>query len=82
MLFHMQKKEQLILAEAYKEGQFAKATGNTEKFLRMLTEYQNNSAIYTEDTTKYRLLLETLEKVLPVENLYIVDSSDGSVNVK
>jgi len=49
-------------AEAYKEGQIAKATGNTEKFLRMLTEYQNNSAIYTEDTTKYRLLLKTLEK--------------------
>ncbi|WP_312101773.1 FtsH protease activity modulator HflK [Pygmaiobacter massiliensis] len=69
-------------AEAYKEEQLSKATGDTDKFLSMLTEYQNNSAIYTEDTTKYRLLLETLEKILPVAKLYIVDSSDGSVDVK
>ncbi len=47
----------------------------------MLDEYQKNSAIYTEDTTKYRLLLETLEKILPMVKIYIVDSSDGSVDV-
>ncbi|MPN11598.1 hypothetical protein SDC9_158901 [bioreactor metagenome] len=48
----------------------------------MLTEYQKNSAIYTEDTTKYRLLLETLEKILPTAKLYIVDSADGNVDVR
>ena len=69
-------------AEAYKEEQIAVATGDTEKFLSMLAEYQNNSAIYTEDTTKYRLLLETLDEILPVVKLYIVDSSDGRVDVK
>jgi len=67
--------------EAYKAEQVAKATGDTEKFLSMLDEYQKNSAIYTEDTTKYRLLLETLEKILPMVKIYIVDSSDGSVDV-
>lgn len=69
-------------AEAYKAEQISRATGDTEKFLSMLAEYQNNSAIYTEDTTKYRLLLETLEKILPTMKLYIVDSSDGSVDVQ
>ena len=74
--------EDLLDAEAYKAEQISRATGDTEKFLSMLAEYQNNSAIYTEDTTKYRLLLETLEKILPTVKLYIVDSSDGSVDVQ
>lgn len=69
-------------AEAYKAEQLAKATGDTEKFLSMLAEYQKNSSIYTADTTKYRLLLETLEKILPTVKMYIVDSADGSVDVK
>ncbi|WP_312611507.1 FtsH protease activity modulator HflK [Oscillibacter sp.] len=69
-------------AEAYKAEQISRATGDTEKFLSMLAEYQKNSAIYTADTTKYRLLLETLEKILPNVKMYIVDSADGSVNVK
>ena len=69
-------------AEAYKQEQVSRATGDTEKFLSMLKEYQNNSSIYTADTTKYRLLLETLDKILPTVKLYIVDSSDGSVDVK
>lgn len=69
-------------AEAYKAEQLARAIGDTEKFLSMLAEYQKNSSIYTSDTTKYRLLLETLEKILPTVKTYIVDSSDGSVDVK
>ena len=41
-----------------------------------------HSAAKSADTTKYRLLLETLDKILPTVKLYIVDSSDGSVDVK
>ena len=52
------------------------------KFLSVLEEYQNNSKIYTQDTTKYRLLLETLEKIMPKVKKYIVDSSDKSIDVK
>ncbi len=69
-------------AEAYKANQLAKATGDTDKFLSMLKEYKKNSDIYTEDTTKYRLLLETLEKILSTVKLYIVDSSNGNIDVK
>lgn len=72
----------LSQAEAYKTEQINKATGEADKFLSMLQEYQNNSRIYTQDTTKYRLLLETFEKILPKVKKYIVDSSDGSVDVK
>lgn len=69
-------------AESYRAGQINKATGDTDKFLSMLQEYQKNSKIYSQDTTKYRLLLETFEKILPKVNKYIVDSSDGSIDVK
>lgn len=72
----------LSQAEAYKTQQVNLATGEADKFLSMLQEYQNNSRIYTQDTTKYRLLLETFEKILPKVKKYIVDSSDGSVDVK
>lgn len=72
----------LSQAESYKTEQINKATGEADKFLSMLQEYQNNSRIYTQDTTKYRLLLETFEKILPKVKKYIVDSSDGSVDVK
>ena len=73
---------QLAQAEAYKTEAVNTATGDADKFLAMLTEYQNNSQIYTQDTTKYRLLLETMEKILPRVKKYIVNSSDGSIDVK
>jgi membrane protease subunit HflK len=69
-------------AESYKTQQVNIATGEADKFISMLQQYQNNSRIYSQDTTKYRLLLETFEKILPKVNKYIVDSSDGSVDVK
>lgn len=72
----------LSQAEAYKVGQINQATGDAEKFLSILTEYQNNSRIYSQDTTKYRMLLETFEKILPKVKKYIVDSSDGSIDVR
>lgn len=73
---------QVSEAEAYKAEAVNKAIGDTDKFNSMLTEYRNNSQIYTQDTTKYRLLLETFEKILPQVKKYIVNSSDGSVDVK
>ncbi|MGN9171810.1 FtsH protease activity modulator HflK [Lachnospiraceae bacterium HCP1S3_A8] len=73
---------QLSQAEAYKAEAVNTATGDADKFLAMLAEYQKNSQIYTQDTTKYRLLLETMEKILPRVKKYIVNSSDGSIDVK
>lgn len=72
----------LAQADAYKIEQINQATGDAEKFLSILEEYRNNSQIYTEDTTKYRMLLETFDKILPMVKMYVVDSSNGSIDVK
>lgn len=72
----------LSQAEAYKTEQINKATGEADRFLNMLQEFENNSRIYSQDTTKYRLLLETFEKIIPKVKTHIVDSSDGSVDIR
>ena len=76
------KLKEILDSKGTNVRQIAKATGDTEKFLSMLTEYKNNSKIYSEDTTKYRLLLETMDKILPLVKMYIVDSADGNVDLK
>ena len=48
----------------------------------MLQEYKNNSKIYSTDTTKYRLFLETMEKVLPNVKKYIVDAEENGIDIK
>ncbi len=74
--------EQITKAESYKTEIVNRATGDAQKFETMLSEYQKNSQIYSQDTTKYRLFLETMEKILPKVNKFIVDPSDGKVNLK
>ena len=69
-------------AEAYQIEEVNRAKGEAQKFESMLKEYQNNAAAYSKDSTKYRLFLETLEKILPKMKKYIVDSSDQSLDIK
>lgn len=69
-------------AESYRAEEINQASGEAQKFESMLAEYQNNSKIYTKDTTKYRLFLETLDKILPKMKKYILDSSDNSIDLK
>lgn len=69
-------------AEGYKTEAINQAQGDAEKFALMLQEYQNNSKIYSADTTKYRLFLETMEKVLPNVKKYIVDAKDNGIDIK
>jgi len=45
-------------------GLVNRARGEADAFAKMLAEYRRNSRIYTEDVTRQRLYLETLEKVL------------------
>ncbi len=72
---------EITQAEAYREEAVNTATGDADKFTAMFLEYQKNTEIYTQDTTKYRLLLETFEKILPKAKKYIVDSSDNKIDV-
>ncbi len=73
---------QVAKAESYKVEVVNRAMGETQKFESMLTEYENNSQIYSQDTTKYRLFLETMEKILPKVKKYIVNPSDGKINLR
>ncbi|MDA8227886.1 MAG: FtsH protease activity modulator HflK [Desulfitobacterium hafniense] len=74
--------EQITKAESYKAEAVNIAKGDSQKFETMLTEYQKNSQIYSQDTTKYRLFLETMEKILPKVKKFIVNPSDGKINLR
>jgi membrane protease subunit HflK len=77
--------EALSQAEAYKTEMVNIAKGDAERFEAMLAEYERNRKIYTEDTTKYRLYLETMEKILPRVKKYIINPSNGGsqkINLK
>jgi len=55
------------------------AKGDAQRFETMLAEYKKSGS---QDTTKYRLFMETMQKILPKVKKYIVDPSDGKVNIK
>lgn len=74
--------EELSKAESYKAEAINMAKGETQKFEAMLAEYKNNIQMYSQDTTKYRLFLETMEKILPKVKKYIINSSDGKINLR
>jgi len=77
--------EMISQAESYKIEAVNMAKGDAQKFETMLAEYQKNRKIYTEDTTRYRLYLETMEKIMPRVKKYIINPSDRGnqkVNLK
>lgn len=61
-------------AEAYAEEKLNIAKAETIKFDSLYEQYR-----LSKEVTKTRLLIETLEEVLPRTNVYIVDDSSGSV---
>ena len=65
----------LLEAEAYSKEKLNKAKAETAKFDSLYEEYK-----LSKDVTKARLLIETLEEVLPGCNVYIVDNRDGAIN--
>lgn len=64
-------------AEGYREEVINRASGDAEKFSSMLQEYRN-----AEDITKYRLYLETMEKILAKTKKFVLDSKKERVNLK
>ncbi len=71
--------EQITKAASYKAEVINKSKGDAQKFEAMLGEYQNTSS---QDTTKYRLFLETMEKVMPKVKKFIVNPSDDKINLR
>lgn len=71
--------EQITKAASYKAEAVNRAKGDAQRFEAMLGEYQNT---LSQDTTKYRLFQETMEKILPKAKKYIVNPSDGKINLR
>jgi len=70
-------------AQAYSSTVLAQANGAAHAFESVLAEYQTNSKIYGQDVTRYRLYLETLERILPRVQVYTVDTRNGGeVNLR
>lgn len=74
--------EQITKAASYKAETANRAKGDAQRFEAMLVEYQSARQIYSLDTTKYRLFQETMEKILPKVKKYIVNPSDGKINLR
>lgn len=61
-------------AEAYSEERINKAESEAAKFNSLYNEYR-----VSKNVTKTRMLIEALEEVLPIANVYIVDDKDGAI---
>jgi len=59
-------------AESYRDDVVNRAKGDAARFIQLLKEYRKAKFV-----TVTRLYLETLEKVLPQMNVYVVDASDA-----
>ncbi len=59
-------------AESYRIKVVNRATGDAQGFEAMLAQYQRDAKIYSEDVTRYRLYLETMERILPRIKKYIL----------
>jgi membrane protease subunit HflK len=59
-------------AEAFRQAQIARATGQAERFKAILSEYEK-----AEDVTRQRLYLEAMEEILPGVTKFIVSPQAG-----
>jgi membrane protease subunit HflK len=65
----------LKAAEAYQVERVRSARGDADRFLQVLAEYRK-----APDITETRLYLETMEKILPRMNKFIIENNgDGSL---
>src|SRR5947209_446836 len=62
----------VLAAQGYKDQHIAEATGNTTRFLELMTEFNK-----APDVTRTRLYLEAMEKILPKLRKYVIDSEHG-----
>ena len=63
--------------EAYKADVINRSGGEAGRFEKMLTEYEKNKKIYSADVTRYRLYLESMEKVMSRVKKYMVNTKNG-----
>jgi membrane protease subunit HflK len=70
-------------AEGYQAETINKAKGEASRFEQMLAEYEKDRLKYTEDVTKTRLYLESMEKVMAkAKKLIINPEENGELNLR
>jgi membrane protease subunit HflK len=60
-------------AEAYREQRLIRAQGDAARFQKLLEEYRKAEAV-----TRERLYLETVDRVLPKSQIFVLDGSQSS----
>ena len=60
-------------AEGYKTDVMNRAQGEARRFADVLAQYRRDAQIFGPATTRYRLYIETMEKILPKARKYIVE---------
>jgi len=69
--------------EAYKIDVINRSRGEAANFAQVLAEYEKNKKIYSADVTRYRLYLESMEKVLSRVKKYMLNTANGGkVNLR
>jgi membrane protease subunit HflK len=63
--------------EAYKIDVINRSRGEAANFDQMLAEHEKNKKIYSADVTRYRLYLESMEKVLSRVKKYMINTPNG-----
>lgn len=71
-------------AEGYRTDVVNRARGEAQRFADVLVQYQRDAQIYGPEVTRYRLYVETMEKILPKARKYVVEpGKDGQgVNLR
>ena len=64
-------------AAAYRSAVLAQASGTARAFDLLWDEYRKNAEAYGEDVTRYRMYLETIEKIMPRVQVYALDTAKG-----
>ncbi len=59
-------------AEGYSKERVERATGEADRFLSLMEEYQKN-----KDLTASRIYVEKMEQILPYLKIYVMDKDDG-----
>ncbi len=68
-------------AEGYKAEVVNRAGGEGRRFADVVAQYQRDAQVYGPDVTRFRLYIETMEKVLARARKYIVDPAEGGGQV-
>jgi membrane protease subunit HflK len=69
--------------EGYKTDVVNRAGGEAQRFADVLAQYHKDAKIFGPEVTRYRLYIETMERVLPKAKKYVVEPKQGGqVNIR